>query len=380
MSRRGNGEGSIYRRAADGRWVAAITWPTGRRQKWYAKSRTEAAAKLAEAVRAQGIDKSGAGMRMRTDAFLAQWLEATKPSLRFRGWQRYEELVRLHILPALGHIPLARLGPADLQRCYAMATTKRSSPRTVLQIHRVIHTALVQALRWELVVRNVSELVDPSRTEKYEPQTLEADQVRRLFAAAAGSRFEALWVLAATTGMRQGQLLALRWRDIDLAKGALAVTGNLQRLPGEGLTILEAKTARSRHQVLIGPLAVATLQAHRDRQAAARLRAADTWEDRDLVFATAIGRPVDAHEVRPIFYRLLAATGLPRVRFHDLRHPAATLLLGEGIHPKIVSEMLGHSTVAITLDTYSHVTAAMHRSAADTLDALLRPQPTEGPP
>ena len=379
MSRRGNGEGSIYRRAADGRWVAAITWPTGRRQKWYAKSRTEAAAKLAEAVRAQGIDKSGAGMRMRTDAFLAQWLEATKPSLRFRSWQRYEELVRLHILPALGPIPLARLGPTDLQRCYAMATTKGCSPRTVLQIHRVIHTALVQALRWELVVRNVSELVDPSRTEKYEPQTLEADQVRRLFAEAAGSRFEALWVLAATTGMRQGQLLALRWRDIDLAKGALAATGNLQRLPGEGLTILEAKTARSRHQVLIGPLAVATLRAHRSRQAAARLQAADTWEDHDLVFTTATGRPVDAHDVRPTFYRLLAATGLPRVRFHDLRHSAATLLLGEGIHPKIVSEMLGHSTVAITLDTYSHVTAAMHRSAANTLDALLRPQPTEGP-
>lgn len=378
MGRRGNGEGSIYRRAADGRWVAAITWPTGRRQKWYAKSRTEAAAKLAEAARAQGIDRSGAGMRMRTDAFLAQWLEAAKPALRFRSWQRYEELVRLHVLPAVGHVPLARLGPADLQRCYSMAAAQGSSPRTVLQIHRVVHTALGQALRWELVARNVSELVDPSRTERFEPQTLEADQVRRLFAAAAGSRFEALWVLAATTGMRQGQLLALRWRDVDLAKGTLTVTGNLQRLPGEGLTILEAKTARSRHQVLIGPLAVATLRAHRSRQAAARLQAADTWEDHDLVFTTATGRPVDAHDVRPTFYHLLAATGLPRVRFHDLRHSAATLLLGEGIHPKIVSEMLGHSTVAITLDTYSHVTAAMHRSAGDTLDTLLSPQATGG--
>ncbi|MHB8312429.1 MAG: tyrosine-type recombinase/integrase [Candidatus Dormibacteria bacterium] len=237
---------------------------------------------------------------------------------------------------------------------------------------------MVQALRWELVSRNVSELVDPSRTERFEPQTLEADQVRRLFAAAVGSRLEALWVLPATTGMRQGQLLALRWRDVDLAKGTLTVTGNLQRLPGEGLTILEAKTTRSRHQVLIGPLAVAALRAHRSRQAAARLQAADTWEDHDLMFTTATGRPVDAHDVRPTFYHLLAATGLPRVRFHDLRHSAATLLLGEGIHPKIVSEMLGHSTVTITLDTYSHVTAAMHRSAADTLDTLLSPQAAGG--
>ncbi len=377
MSRRGNGEGSIYRTAA-GRWVAAITWPTGRRQKWYAKSRTEAAQRLADALRAQGVESSGAGLRLRTDAYLQQWLDTAKPSLRPRTWLRYEQLVRVHAIPALGRIPLARLGPQDLQRCYAAAAARGISPMTVRHLHMVLHRALRQAEQWRLVGRSVAALVDPPRAERREMQTLDADQVHQLLAAARGSRFAALWVVALATGMRQGELLALRWRDVDLDEGSLAVTGTLQRLPDTGLTITEPKTARSRRRVWLGATAGEALRAHRAAQTAERLRAGSAWEDHGLVFPNVLGGLMQRdHLVRREFEPLLTRAGLPRVRFHDLRHTAATLMLRQGVHPKIASEMLGHATVAVTLDTYSHATRAMHQAAAAALDGLLRPPVVE---
>lgn len=379
MSRRGNGEGSIYRRAADGRWVAAITWPTGRRQKWYAKSRAEAARRLAEAVQGQGLDRSGAGFRMRTDAYLQKWLEAVKPTLRPRTWVRYEQLLRIHAVPSIGRIALPRLGPQDLQLCYAAAAARGVSSSTVRRLHMVLHTALKQAEQWQLVSRSAAALVKAPKDAPSEMSTLDAEQVKRFLASARGDLLEALYVLAVGTGMRQGQLLGLRWRDVDLEHGSIAVTGNLQNLPDLGLTITEQKTAKSRHRVELGVSTVEVLRAHRARQVEKRLRAGDAWADHDLVFPHALGGPMSRDQlVRRGFQPLLKAADLPRIRFHDLRHTTATLLLGQGIHPKIVSDLLGHSTVAITLDTYSHVTQSMNRAAADALDPLLRQPPVEG--
>ncbi len=380
MSRRGNGEGSIYRRAADGRWVAAITWPTGRRQKWYAKTRTEAAAKLAEAVRAQGVNRSGAGFRLRTDEFLAQWLEAAKPNLGPRTWVRYEQLLRIHAVPAIGRIPLARLGPRDLQLCYAAAAATGISSSTVHRLHSVLHKALRQAERWELVSRSAAALVEAPQDAPSEMSTLNAEQVQRLLTAARGNRLEALYVLAVTTGMRQGQLLGLRWQDVELDHGSLAVVRNLQPLPGLGLTSTKRqKTEGSRHRVELGVLALEALKAHKTRQVDERSLAGATWEDHDLVFPHVLGGPMTRYQlVIQGFEPLLAAAALPRIRFHDLRHTTATLLLSQGVHPKIVSDLLGHSTTAITLDTYSHVTQTMSRAAADTLDSLLQIAPAGG--
>lgn len=380
MSRRGNGEGSIYRRATDGRWVAAITWPTGRRQKWYAKTRTEAADRLKEALNGRGGDKSGAGFRIRTDAFLLQWLESMKPRLGPRTWVRYEQLLRIHAGPAIGRIPLARLGPHDLQLCYAEAASRGLSSSTVRRVHMVLHKALKQAEQWQLVSRSPAALVDAPLDAQTEMRTLDAEQVKRLLAAARGHRLEALYVLAVTTGMRQGQLLGLRWRAVDLESGSLAVIGNLQSLPTVGLTITaKQKTAKSRHRVELSSSTVAVLRSHRARQLEERLMAGDAWEDHDLVFPHLLGGPMSRDQlVRHGFNPLLKAADLPQIRFHDLRHTTATLLLGQGIHPKIVSDLLGHSTVAITLDTYSHVTQSMHRAAADALDSLIQQPPAEG--
>jgi integrase len=202
-------------------------------------------------------------------------------------------------------------------------------------------------------------------------RTLSAEQVALLFEAAAGERLEALWVLAVTTGMRQGELLALKWPQLDLDRSVARVTGTLAVGP-EGVTIAEPKTARSRRQIALTDQAVGALRRHRVAQAAERLQAGPTWEDNQLVFCDLLGRPLAAEwMVRRGFRPLLRKAELPVIRFHDLRHTAATLMLSRGIHPKVVAEMLGHTTVAVTLDIYSHVTPDMQREAARLMTEFL---------
>ena len=222
-----------------------------------------------------------------------------------------------------------------------------------------------------LVARNVATLVTPPRRRRREMTALDPGQARALLEARAGDRLEALYALALTTGMRMGELLALRWREVDLDGGTLRVNATLHRTR-DGFVFAEPKTARSRRQVALTNAAVGALRRHRVAQAEERLRLGAVWEDNDLVFANEVGRPIEATNLRNrSFWPLLERAALPRIRFHDLRHTAATLLLGQGVHPKIVSEMLGHSQIAITLDLYSHVTPTMQRQAAETLDAVL---------
>ncbi|MEX0751167.1 MAG: site-specific integrase [Dehalococcoidia bacterium] len=222
------------------------------------------------------------------------------------------------------------------------------------------------------VVRNVASLVDAPRIKRHSFRTLSAEEARALLRAAEGDRFEALYVVALTTGMRQGELLGLQWKSVDLKRQTLAVRGSLER-GVKTLTIGEPKTRTSRRQVHLTPAAVEALRQHRVRQHEERLAVGSAWEDNELVFCSEIGTPVSASNLlNRSFRRLLERAGIEPIRFHDLRHTAATLLLEQGMHPKIVSEMLGHSTIAITLDLYSHVTSAMHKQAADAMEEILR--------
>jgi integrase len=201
---------------------------------------------------------------------------------------------------------------------------------------------------------------------------LSPDQVRRLLVAAKGGPLEALIAVAVSTGLRRGELLALRWRDVDVDAGVLRVVGTLQRDYNRKLVISEPKTPRSRRQVELSGLAVDALRRHRAAQTEMRLLLGDEWEANDLVFPNPFGKPQDgSHLLLGQFVPLLERARLPRIRLHDLRHTAATLLLSRGMHPKIVSEMLGHTTVGITLDLYSHVTPTMQREAARAMDELL---------
>jgi integrase len=274
-------------------------------------------------------------------------------------------------------VPLARLTPQQVQSLYAQKLDEGLSSSTVHHIRAQLHRALGAAVRLGLVARNVCDVIDPPRMHHHEMATLSPEQARALLVAAANDRFEALYVLALSTGMRQGELLALKWRDVDL-EGARLHVRTTRQYTAEGYQFTEPKTAHSRRLIALPETAVAALRQHRSRQAEERQRLGPAWEDRDLVFPNSIGRPMDGkHLLRREFRPLLKRGGLPAIRFHDLRHTAATLLLGSGVNPKIVSEMLGHSHISITLSLYSHVTPHMQQQAAAAMDATLRGGPQQ---
>ena len=374
MARRGNGEGTIFK-AKDGRWVALVDlgYGTGRRRRkaLYATTRREVQERLTATLRAQAQGLPIGSDRQTVADFLARWLEVARTSVRPRTWDRYEQYVRVHALPRLGRVPLAGVTPEHLQSLYAARLAAGSAPLTVAHLHAVLHRAFGQAERWGLLPRNPATLVDAPRGPRREMATLTPEQSRALIEASKGDRLGALYVVGITTGMRQGELLALRWRDMDLEGGMAQVRGTMQRTR-DGLAAAEPKTERSRRNVALTQTAVAALRRHRAVQLEERLRLGAVWEDNDLVFANEIGAPIEASNLlRRSFRPLLIRADVPSIRFHDLRHTAATLMLGRGVHPKIVSEMLGHAQVATTLDLYSHVTPTMQREAAATLDAVL---------
>jgi integrase len=304
---------------------------------------------------------------------LEDWLPGMRPRIRYSTWRRYRQLIERHILPACGRISLARLSPTDVQRMVNRILGAGLSPTTAHHAHAVLRRALRDAVAAELVGRNVAAMVKPPPMASHEMQTLDADQARAFLAAGTGDRWEALWILAITTGMRQGELLGLRWSDVDLDRGVLHVTGNLSRGPN-GLEVTRPKTHRSRRPIRLSQAATDALRRQKGAQAAERLRAGAAWEDHQLVFCRPTGRPVTAAWlVRGRFLPLLKRAGLPLIRFHDLRHTAATLWFRSGVNPKVVQETLGHSRVAITLDTYSHMIPDLQAETARVMDELFSP-------
>jgi integrase len=367
---RANGEGSIYPKG-DGFEVALIVH--GRRRTARAKTVTEARAKLRELQRKQEQEQAPYDDRMTVKQFLEYWLSVTETTVRPRTYKRYAEYVRVHALPAIGHLRLAQLRPVHLQDLYAARLKAGASPSTVQHLHAALHRALKMAERWEYVPRNVASRVSPPRVPKFKIRPLTVTEVRGLLAAASGTRFEAAVVLAVVTGMRLGEIFALRWSDIDLSDdGVIHVRGSLQRVDGR-LQVVEPKTAGSVRDVALSELGREALRRHRKQQTKHRMQMGDSWEDNGLVFPNAWGRYMATdYFVRREFRRILDVGQLPHIRFHDLRHTFATLQLGNQQPIKIVSEMMGHSRTAITQDLYTHVSAQMQRKAADALDAALR--------
>jgi integrase len=235
----------------------------------------------------------------------------------------------------------------------------------------VVHTALQQAVRWGLIVRNPASLARPPRKQHTEPTALTVEQARALLRAAAGHRLEAMFELALKTGMRQGELLALRWVDVDLDQGVVQIRASLRRTAA-GLTIGAPKTSRSRRKVVLSAGTVEALRRHRDRQDTERANAVRVWHELGLVFPNTVGRPIEAQNLLQREFRpLLERAGLPPITFHALRHTAASLLLVRGEHPKVVQELLGHSDVGVTMNRYSHLVPTLMSQAASKMDGLL---------
>jgi integrase len=212
--------------------------------------------------------------------------------------------------------------------------------------------------------------VSPPRAVRFEVRPLEPEQARSFLKAVSGDPLEALYTVALAVGLRQGELLGLRWEDVDLDAGVLHIRHGLQRIEGK-LRLVEPKSARARRTIVMPALVTESLRSHRVRQMEQRLLVGTEWEAGDFVFATAIGRPLTDSTVTHMFQRHLARAGLPRQRFHDLRHACASLLLAQGVSPRVVMELLGHSQITLTLNTYSHVMPGLQAEAAARMDGLL---------
>jgi len=372
--KRGNGEGSITKRD-DGRWMARYTVRTingPKRKTVYGRTRAEASAKLAKAM----ADRDGglifdAGS-LRVGDYLARWLSnSVKDTVRERTYERYEEILRLHVKPALGRLKLKALTPAHVQDFYRDRLDSGFSPATVQKIHVILHKALSQAVSWSLVPRNAGEAVRAPRPAPKEMRPLSPDEAHRLLKTVRGDRLEALYVLAIHTGMRQGELLGLKWENVDLAANAIRVRHTLLRTKGR-VILGEPKTKKSRRTVHLTGAASRALEEHLERQLKVMERLGDLYRDQGLVFTTEVGTPINPSNLRKrSFAPLLQKASLPRLRFHDLRHTCATLLLSKNIHLKYVQELLGHATVSITLDTYSHVLPGMGNQVADAMEDVL---------
>jgi integrase len=366
--RRRNGTGSIYKRK-DGIWTTAIS-QDGKRKVFYGRRRQDVEEKLAAVRQNQENGLPISESRTTVEKHFTDWLVAVRPSLRPSTYRGYEGLVRTHIVPEIGSLRLTRLTPERVQKLYTAKLESGLAPATVVQLHAVLHKSLKTAASWGKVSRNVADLVSRPKIPRRPMKALSPGEASRLLEEARGDRLEAAYAVAVTGGLRQGEILGLRWRNVDLDGAAVEVVSALQKGP-EGPVFVEPKTSRSRRRVSLTRTAVEALRRHRAAQNAERLALGEAWEDNDLVFPNEIGEPLSADRLRKAFWRLLSRAGLPHVRFHDLRHTAATLMLGQGVHPKVASEMLGHSTIAITLDLYSHVTPTMQRGAADAIDAAL---------
>jgi integrase len=389
MSKRGNNEGSIFQ-LADGRWCAFVSlgYRNGKRwrKKYTAQTRREVQEKVRAAVTSLSDGYALDTEHMKVGEFLEGWLtQSAKNSVRARTFESYSDLVRRYLTPRLGRVELSKLTPQHVRQCLNDLLERGGAPkkdeegelresglsaRTVQYCRAVLRKALNQAVRDGLVSRNVAALTEPPKVEHPEISPYTPEQARALLEAVRGDRLEALFTVAVSLGLRQGEIFGLRWGDIDLQRATLTVRYAMQRIGGEA-RFVEPKTARSRRTIHLPAVTVSALYTHLGRQAEEKAIAGERWQDWGVVFPSTIGTPMEACNLTHRFHKITAIAQLPKIRFHDLRHTAATLLLAQGVHPRLVMETLGHSSISLTMNTYSHVIPAMRTEVADQMNSIL---------
>ncbi len=368
--RRGRNEGSVFQRG-DGRWSASVTVGINAngnriRKTVYGATKAEAQEKLLRLQSAKLNGMLADSGKLTLADFLGQWLEdSARPTIRAGTYANYKSAIDNHVSPKIGGIRLDRLTPAHVQGLYGSMERDGASAHVRRLAHAVLHRSLKLAMKWGMVPRNVADAVEAPRIEKQDIQPLNGDQVARLFKAAIGDRLEALYVVAIASGLRLGELFGLQWADIDLDVGTVTVRRTLSEIHGK-LTLAEPKTKKSRRRVELPAMAVDALCDHRKRMLAEGNLVGSVFCNRAGGFLRR--SHFHAQQYKP----LLKRAGLPAIRFHDLRHTAATLLLEQGVHPKVVQERLGHSQISVTLDTYSHVLEGMQKEAASKLNTMFK--------
>ena len=366
MPRRRNQEGSIYRRE-DGRYEGKVRI-AGRRRSFYGKSEKAVRQQIRQAITDHERGVRPLSGQVTIEQFFARWLEeVVKLTREERTYEVYCYHARSHILPTLGRVRLDRLTPDQVQRLYARLQQSGLAPKTVRNVHGVLNSALNQAVEWRLVAQNAAALTKrPKVVRRKGVRTLTPAEVLRLWAA-ANPRWKTLLLVTALTGARQGEILALKWSDVDFERGTLTIQRQLQRSKR-----LKEPKADSRRTIDLTETERALLREHQQRQGELRLAKGPAWEDHDLIFCTDRGRPLGYRVVFREYKKVLRRAGLPDISFHDLRHSNATILAAAGVPLKVIQERLGHADIKTTLEFYEHVTPPMGKEAARRLEGLLR--------
>jgi len=368
MDRRGNGEGN-FTKLDNGTWRGRVRLADGKRKYVYGKTRKEAQAKLKEALRAAEEGRLVIGKAKQTGEYLDDWLEGhVKLTVQPTTYDSYRcdvERLRAHI----GNVKLDALRHEYIQRAYT-ELLESLSVTSVNRVHRTLKNALRHAVKLGLIGYNPIERVTAPRPPRREMRPLTPEEVETFLESTRTDRLHALWVLLVTTGLRIGEATGLHWQDVDLDRRALHVRDTVKRVKGKGLIVGDTKTPHSRRRIELARSTATALRAHQKRQEWERRVAGEAWIERGLVFCTLAGGPFDSGSISHTKDRALEHAKLPRVRTHDLRHTAATYLLSQGVHPKVVQDLLGHSSIAQTMNTYSHVLPTLHKEVADHMDRL----------
>jgi len=380
---RSSGEGTIRKDAERGRWEGRLTvgydpeTGTQRRQKFTGRTRAEVVARMDEARRAIAEGRPATVERRTVAQFLDWWLSEVLPgTVARRTIENYSDVVRLYIRPTIGAKSLTKLAPADVSRMLKTMASDGKSPNTQRIARSVLRRALRRAEQEGIVTRNVAAIADGVRIGPPEGRTLTVEQAKTLLAAADSDRLSAAYVVALTLGLRRGELLGLSWSDLDLDsdRPTVTITKSLKRINGVGLEVSETKTKGSRRRIHLPEPTIAALRRHRVRMAEERLALGPAWEElplgHDLVFRSPIGTPVDPDNFRNATYRLTTEALGERWSPHELRHSAASLLIAQGVDLKVVSEVLGHSSIRITADVYGHLLDDAGVVAADAMSDL----------
>ncbi|MFT4037804.1 MAG: site-specific integrase [Thermomicrobiales bacterium] len=367
-----NGNGGARYRADKGIWEWRHTTPDGRRFSGYAKTQVDAKARCMAKVRQaeKGIDVKAT--KQKVGDYLTWWLEnIVTPKLAPKTIKSYSDIVRLHLTPDLGKHELGKLTPQHVQTLLRAKEKAGLSPRSVAMIREVLRRALNVAIKMQMIERNAAAQTEPPRLVKTDRRMFTPAEAKQLLSQVETDRLAALYRVALTLGMRQAEIIGLRWVDVDLEQGVLRVRQSLQRI-GSEIHIKEPKTDRSRRTLALSSSLVRALTAHRDKQAFERRQAGKRWVDSSLVFTTTTGSPLDARNLTREFKRHLVAAGLPETtRFYDMRHAAASLLIADGVPLTAVSAMLGHALTSTTLNVYAHVLPGGERATADAMERLL---------
>lgn len=368
--RRGNGEGTIYQRK-DGKWCAMLSVGGGQRRTIYGNTYQEVQEKLdatKRALRAGGLRGSP---RYTVGEHLVFWLDEGKAShLRPGSYRVYSYFVHNILIPAIGKVKLEKLTAQHVLKLMNDLTREGRPPRAVQYARSVLSQALRHAQAWGLVTQNVATLVTPPAGNSAERPLLSIEQIHTLLEAVKGTRDEPIYWVALQLGLRQGEILGLRWRDIDLDRGKVRIQHTLSDVE-DGRPVLTApKTTAGRREIPMPEALVSMLRNHRAAQMAERMRFRSTWKEHDLVFCSEDGAPILADSLRKRFVRLTARLGWPHAHFHDLRHACATMLAELGVPPRVAMEILGHRDLATTELVYKHVREASMREAVNSLDTV----------